>query len=211
VDVYTTEDEQVEALKKWWKENARSILVGLVLGLAAVYGWRVWVSYQHNQAELASAQYAQVLQAVEKGDLQPAREFGARVIRDFGSTPYAFLSALALARLEVEKGSLDKARGHLEWALEHTPEDAFKPLVRLRLARVLLAQGQAAQALALAKTPDTGAFESQFREVEGDIYLVQGKDGSARVAYELALKNAGPEERDRLQMKLDDLGGRGGP
>jgi predicted negative regulator of RcsB-dependent stress response len=41
VDVYTTEDQQVEALKRWWKENAKSILLGVALGLAAVFGWRM--------------------------------------------------------------------------------------------------------------------------------------------------------------------------
>ena len=43
-----TEEEQVEQLKKWWKENGLSIVGGVVVGLALVFGWRSW---QHHQLE----------------------------------------------------------------------------------------------------------------------------------------------------------------
>ena len=35
---YMNDDDQVEALKKWWKENGKSIIGGVVLGRALVRG-----------------------------------------------------------------------------------------------------------------------------------------------------------------------------
>ena len=37
VDIYDSDREQVEALRKWWKENGKSIVLGAGLGLAAVF------------------------------------------------------------------------------------------------------------------------------------------------------------------------------
>ena len=37
-----TEEEQVEALKSWWKENGKSLIMGVVIAVAAVFGWRGW-------------------------------------------------------------------------------------------------------------------------------------------------------------------------
>jgi len=35
VESYRTEEEQVEALKRWWKENGTGILVAILLAVAA--------------------------------------------------------------------------------------------------------------------------------------------------------------------------------
>ena len=36
MDIYQTEDEQVEALKKWWEENGKSVIFGLCIGVVAI-------------------------------------------------------------------------------------------------------------------------------------------------------------------------------
>jgi predicted negative regulator of RcsB-dependent stress response len=211
VDVYTIEDQQVEALKRWWKENAKSILLGIALGLAAVFGWRAWQAYQQNLGEGASVRYDQLMQLIQQGEMDRAREVGAQIVNDFGSTTYAFFSALALARLALEKDQLDAARQHLQWAYERAPQEPLKHITRLRLARVMLAQGQAQQAIDLIRGANSEAFAAQYREVEGDAYQALGKRVEAQEAYAKALQAVGGEHggehRERLQMKLDDLGG----
>ena len=39
MNAYETDEEKVEAIKGWWKENGISVVGGLALGLAAVFGW----------------------------------------------------------------------------------------------------------------------------------------------------------------------------
>lgn len=48
------EDSELERAKSLWKENGRSIIVGLSVGLASVFGYNYWQGYQQEQAESAS-------------------------------------------------------------------------------------------------------------------------------------------------------------
>ena len=42
MDIHRTEEEQVEAIKTWWKANGTSVIVGVVLGVAVIFGVRYW-------------------------------------------------------------------------------------------------------------------------------------------------------------------------
>ena len=39
---YQTDEEKVEAIRKWWRENGTAVVAGLVLGLAGLIGWQYW-------------------------------------------------------------------------------------------------------------------------------------------------------------------------
>ena len=65
---YETEEEQVEALKDWWKQNGLAVIGGAVLGISALLGWRGWNWHQENQANEASDIFAVVQEAVNKND-----------------------------------------------------------------------------------------------------------------------------------------------
>ena len=56
-DTFDSEQEQIDAIKTWWKENGRVITVGLVLGLGGVFGWSTWQSYATAKAEQCLLQY----------------------------------------------------------------------------------------------------------------------------------------------------------
>ncbi len=38
MEVYLSEEERLEALQRWWKENKQSVFGGILLGLAIVGG-----------------------------------------------------------------------------------------------------------------------------------------------------------------------------
>ena len=67
---YETEEQQVEALKNWWKENGTAVITGAALGIAALSGWRGWEWYQEKQAKEASDMFANVQEAVIKNDAE---------------------------------------------------------------------------------------------------------------------------------------------
>ncbi|MDH5738535.1 MAG: tetratricopeptide repeat protein, partial [Gammaproteobacteria bacterium] len=85
-------------------------------------------------------------------------------------------------------------------------EDAIAHVARQRLARVLLARGEADAALELVESEDAPGFQSAYSEIRGDIYVSQGKQMQARQAYQLAIENQ-PEGASNpiLEMKLSDL------
>jgi predicted negative regulator of RcsB-dependent stress response len=210
VDGYVTDQEQVEALKRWWKANGKSVVTGVIIGLAVVSGGKWWFARQQNLAELASQQYEQVLLAEQQGDKNAALQQGGVLLEKYPDSNYAALTALVLAKLKVDQNDLDGARFYFQWVVDHAPGDQIKDVARLRLARVLLAKGDRAGALQAVEAVDVKAFAAPAQELKGDILLAMGKHDQARAAYTAALAAAGSGiDQSRLQMKLAEVGGQG--
>lgn len=204
-----TEEEQIEAIKQWWKENGTAIILGVVIGVGALVGWRGWTNYQDNQSRAASTLYQQLLTAQQNADSDAIRETGQRIIDDYGSTPYAAFSALQLARLAVENDDYESAEQLLRQALDKAAEPSLEHIARLRLLQVLIARDKHDEALQIIGSTDYGRFTAQYEELRGDILVAQDKPDAARQAYQLAVANSRPQapDRDLLEMKLENLGG----
>ncbi len=198
-----TDDERVEDLKKWWKENGASILIGIALGVIAIFGWRYWLSHRDAQAEIASGAYDAFVAAVEKPDAGPARQLGQTLIADFPKSPYAALAALRLARLALDGGDHATASRQLEWVIGNARSDELRDIARLRLARVRLAAGQTAEAEKLLESMATASLNAEREELRGDLYLAGNQPDKARTAYAAALAASGDDRL--LQLKLDEL------
>ena len=218
MDVYRTEEEQVEALKGWAKEYGRSVVVGVSLCMVLVFGWRAWQNQGVQEARVASAAYDTLYQAVKKASEQGATEIDRTtvdtmaepVLSEWSDTAYASFARLLLARQAVETGQLDKARDLLE-ELAHTTDDgAIRHLASLRLARVLMALGDYEAALRTAPVTDDQAFQAAYLEVRGDIFVAQGERQSALDAYEAALKVADGTLVPLIEMKRNDVRVSGG-
>ncbi len=66
VDVYRTEEEQLEALKKWWQTNGKAVIMGIGASLLLIVGWRAWQDHSRSTSEAASVAYQEVLEAAQK-------------------------------------------------------------------------------------------------------------------------------------------------
>lgn len=208
VDLYASDEEKGEQLKQWWRANGRSLVGGLVIGLALVFGWQAWERHQEQQAAQASALYAQLMSAMASANGEASLELGKRIMTEYSASPYAVLAALAVAKLRLEAGEMEGARDNLRWAMEHADDPSLARLARLRLARLQLSLGQVDEVLALT-AKDPGAFEAQFAQLRGDAYVAKGQLQDARAAYTKALAQAVPGSPDAalLRLKLSDAGG----
>ena len=206
MDIHQTEEEQVEAIKKWWKENGTSVVIGVALGISAIFGVRYWFDYQEAQAQNASALYASVLESLASDKLK-AETLASEMAKNYSSTPYASLTALNLAKLKVEGNDLKAAQTYLQWVLENGSEEGFKHIARIRLARIYLDEGKTEKADALIKGIKAEGFDSQYNELRGDIFLVKGEKAQAVENYRLAQADTQPnsQRNQLLQMKIDDL------
>ena len=207
MDVYSTEEEQVEAIKKWWNENGKSIIAGIIIGITAIFGWRGYENHTAMQAKAASMLYEQLLVASRKNDADNMRRFANSIIADYGSSTYAVFSKLMLAKIESEQSNFENAEVYLRSILDNNLRDEFKHIVRLRLVRVLIANNKLESAEKILENIDANQFISHYEELRGDIFAKQGKIKKAEQAYHSALNdeiNTG-EARVILQMKLDDL------
>ncbi|ADN76947.1 Protein of unknown function DUF2133 [Ferrimonas balearica DSM 9799] len=203
MEIYSTEEQQVEAIKRFWKEYGVSIIGGAVLGLGGLFGWNTYQDHLVGKAEQASAAYGRVIE--QAGQSQDALDTAvAQFQNEYGESGYGPLSQLLLARAAVEAGDLAKAETLLTEVLP-SMDSATAPMVTLRLARVQLAQDKLDAAQATLEKVTSEAFAAQREELKGDVLVKKGEMDAARAAYQSALDAGGAQTSPALQMKLDDL------
>jgi predicted negative regulator of RcsB-dependent stress response len=207
-----TDEEQVEAIKQWWKNNGSSLLIGIGAALAIVFGWQAWQNQQAQQRTEAAGQFVTLMNAFGTEDETSADTvaFVAKNLRDdHADSAYAVYANLMLARVQLMQNSdAEGAVESLQWALDKAAE--IQPLalvVRSRLAQAQMALKDYDAALATINgATDSDAFGAMFAELRGDILLAKGNQDGAREAY-LAAREQGEENRSGvLQLKLADLG-----
>ncbi|WP_428608256.1 YfgM family protein [Sedimenticola sp.] len=203
VDVNLTEEEQVEALKKWWKENGKSVVAGIVMGLGGVFGWQYWTQHQREVAEQASLQFERLSESVVSGS-ESAEVQAKALMSGYKGSAYAVFAALELAKVKFQQGDMDGAKSQLQWVLSNADDPSLKQIARLRLGRLLLDQGSVDEAASLiAQAPDDN-FKGDIAELKGDIALKKGDRVAARQAYGEALEYK-VSNSALVQMKFDDL------
>jgi len=199
-----TEEEQVEKIKAWWKSNGITIIMGVVVGVTALFVTQYWMSSQNEEKEMASELFSSVLTGVEDGDTTQVMENGAPILAEYSDSPYAILTAFALAKVKHEANDLEAAQTYLQWVLDQSDDSAMLHIARLRLAMVTLDQDKGDEALALLDGVDQGEFASQYEELRGDIQVSLGLYEKAKQAYKVAISTSIGDSNIQ-QMKLDDL------
>jgi predicted negative regulator of RcsB-dependent stress response len=203
------EQEQLDALKAWWKENSNWILALAIGVLLAILGYQGWSWYTVKQATAAATVYEEFDRAAgskDPKDVAKARDLVGTLIEQHGSTVYAALAALRAAKSNLDSGDTKTAKNQLTWVAEHAAQKELALLARVRLAGVLLDEKAYDPALEMLKVDVPDAFAGEFADRRGDVYAAQGKVADARAAYAEALTKAGSEPmRSLIQMKLDAL------
>ena len=204
MEIYSSEEQQVEAIKRFWQQYGKAILGGVVLGLAVLYGFRFYQAEQRSQAEQASSRFTQLVEqradAASEDWLAQAQGFIDAGNKDH----YAVMAALLAAKEAVELAQYEKAQAQLSWVLANAKEPTLLALTQLRLARLQREQGQLDAALTTLAAAVPESFIALQAELKGDILLQAEKPAEAKAAYQLALEKAG-DNAQILQIKLDDL------
>lgn len=203
-----TEQEQIEDIKQWWEKHGKTIIIGVIFLISGVIGGQVWMDYQESTKARVSYEYDSMLNEMRDGNIDSAMQHGSMLIEKNAESAYAPLAALALAKMDVEKGDLAAAATHLRWVVDHATLDEVKAIARVRLAKVLLAQDNADEALSLVTGNVPSNFIAAFANVRGDIFVKKGDVASAKTAYQSVLddQEATPQVRQQVQLKLDALG-----
>jgi predicted negative regulator of RcsB-dependent stress response len=200
VERFETEEQQVEAIKKFWKENGIVIIVGAILGLGGLWGWRYYQETQIAEQEANSDQYQAAVTLVEAdGDDQQADE----LVTENTTSGYAVLTALKLAQVAIDNGDLEQAVNHLVMAKQQSVQPELAAVSSIRLARVQIELDQLENAMQTIESVTNEAYKVQVNEIKGDIYALQKNIDKATLAYSEAL-TAQPNH-NLLKMKLDNL------
>jgi len=203
---YETEEQQVEAIKKWWKEYGMTIISGLVLGLMGIFGYRYFIEQHELQMAETSSAYESVVTLMSQQDNERFIAEAAGFNKANPDTIYSNLLSFQLAKLAVDAGDLATAGQHLSDIIENPQHGIVEHVARIRLGRVILAQGDTDKALALIADAVSDEFKSSYEILRGDIWMAKGDRNRARQAYSAAKEQGadGPANPN-LEMLLADL------
>ncbi|MGB1261916.1 MAG: YfgM family protein [Cognaticolwellia sp.] len=204
MDIHQTEEQQVEAIKGFWRDNGNAIIAGLAIGFAGFIGLNYYQDHKLQQELNTSEAYQNMMEAADL-DNTTFESAGKAFIAENESSSYSMLTAMALAKEAAEKQDWSLAESYLTGAIEKSVDDGIKAIATVRLARVQLQLEQYEQALATLTPKLADSFDASVEEIKGDIYFKQGKTELARSAYQAAIDAATDGANPALQMKLDDL------
>ncbi|AMB76737.1 YfgM family protein [Pantoea ananatis] len=204
MEVYSNENEQVDALRRFFANNGKALAVGVVIGIAALGGWRYWSSHQQDSAKTVSAEYQKVTRAMQAG--KPETLEAVNTFASENSNTYGALAALDLAKQYVDSDQLDKAATLLQNGLKDTKDANLQAVINLRLARIQLQQNQADAALKTLDSVKGDGWTAIVADIRGEALLSKGDKQGARDAWSKGVESdASPALKQMMQMKMNNL------
>ncbi|HEY1847131.1 MAG TPA: YfgM family protein [Buttiauxella sp.] len=204
MEVYENENDQVEAVKRFFAENGKALVVGVVLGIGALVGWRYWNSHQADSAMASSLEYQNVTSAV-RADRPATLSAAAKFAADTKNT-YGALASLELAQKYVDNNDLAKAAAQLQQGLNNTSDANLQALINARLARIQIQQKQADAALKTLDGIKGEGWVAIVADLRGEALLSKGDKQGARDAWSKGSQtDASPALREMMQMKINNL------
>lgn len=204
----THEQEQLDALKTWWKDNRAWVIAALAIALIGYAALTYWKSYQGKQSAEAATLYAEVLKQVASNDPKRINDAVAAVVGKYGNTAYAPRAQLLAVQTNLQAKDLTTAKFQLEWVIAHASESGLQDTARLKLASILLDEKKFDEAMKLLDATHPEAFTGLYADLKGDVLAAQGKTDDARTAYKQAFDSLDSKSayRNLIQLKLDGLG-----
>lgn len=203
-----TAEQELEALKSWWKENGRTLVLGVAIGLGGVFGWTWWQDHLRDQAEQASLIYQKLAEDAAADKHDSVRSQAAAIIETYPKSGYAALAAMLAAKSAFKEKNFIEAMRQLQWVIDNSDKPSFRDVARIRLARILVQEDKLDEAMTVVEAVEEKAFGASANEIRGDILVTKGDPEGAIEAYRRALASnvIDGSTRSRVQMKLDDLG-----
>ena len=207
MSVYMTEEEQLNAIKKWWQRYSTLLLVIFSLVLLSVSAYRYWQYHQVKVNTEASNTYEHLMVAFANHDIKAVNGYANQLTNNFNQTVYAHAARLTLAKLQVGEEDFDKAIDNLQTVANGSPMKALKQVARIRIARLLALKKSYEMAMAQLDSVDDTTYMPLVNELKGDIYTATGKYQKAMLAYQEAIKAVHTQGIGNmyLEMKTNEL------
>lgn len=207
MSVYMTEEEQLEAIKKWWARYSTLITVVLSLVLLSISGYKYWQWHQVKVNTQASNTYEHLMVAFSNHDNKAVKSYANQLVNEYGQTVYAHAARLTMAKLYVSQDHYDKALETLKVVANNSPLKALKQVARIRIARLLAAEKSYDDALTELTSVDDVAYLPVVNELKGDIFVATGQYKQAIVSYKEAITAVRTQGMGNLylEMKTNEL------
>ena len=202
---YSIEEEQeINQLKDWWKENGKTIIVAFILGVGGMFGWRYWQAHQAEQIAQASAQYDALIYSAQQ-DEQAKKANIEQFVQANSKTAYAVFALLDEAKKATEKQDFAAAEVNLNQALTQSQDEVLTSIVALRLSAVQFQLGQLDNALTTLNQVKGESFNARKAILTGDIQVAKGDKIAAKNSFDQAQQSGSQLEQQMAKMKLNNL------
>ena len=202
---YSIEEEQeINQLKDWWKENGKTIIVAFILGVGGMFGWRYWQAHQAEQIAQASAQYDALIYSAQQNE-QAKKANIEQFVQANSKTAYAVFALLDEAKKATEKQDFAAAEANLNQALTQSEDEVLTSIVALRLSAVQFQLGQLDNALTTLNQVKGESFNARKAILTGDIQIAKGDKVAAKNSFEQAQQSGSQLEQQMAKMKLNNL------
>ena len=202
---YSIEEEQeINQLKDWWKENGKTIIVAFILGVGGMFGWRYWQAHQAEKIAQASAQYDALIYSAQQ-DEQAKKANIEQFVQANSKTAYAVFALLDEAKKAAEKQDFAAAEANLNQALTQSQDEVLISIVALRLSAVQFQLGQLDNALTTLNQVKGESFNARKAILTGDIQVAKGDKVAAKKSFEQAQQSGSQLEQQMAKMKLNNL------
>ncbi|MGX2974343.1 YfgM family protein [Ursidibacter arcticus] len=199
----STEEQQFNEAKNWFKQNGTPILLAICLVSGATFGWNYWKKHQVEVAQSTSATYQQVMESYLQDPNKNAPLVEKFITENKGS--YVTFAQLEQAKQLAAKGDFNAVKKLLEQALTTTDDTTLHNVIRFRLANVEYQLKNFDAALSVLSNLKDKAWELRKQILTGDILLAKGDKDAAKSAYEQAKANAKAEEQLLIDVRLNNL------
>jgi predicted negative regulator of RcsB-dependent stress response len=198
---YLSEEEQLARLRGWWQKYGVALVLGVVLVVAAILGWRWYQGHVEERIARNSDLYVEFQAAT--GEAREA--LAARILEEGRGTAYPTFVLFEQAQTAVAAGDRERAEGLLRQAVSVSTATELADTARLRLARVLVDLERTDDALRVLGEVRGVGYVALAAEIQGDIHLFLGNRTLAHASYTRAANQlpAG-EQRPLLEMKIAD-------
>ena len=202
------EQEQLDALKAFWKQYGNALTWILIAVLGAYAAWNGWNYYQRRQAEQAAAMYDELDRASAAAEADKANRVFADLRERFPKAAFTAQGGLLAAKVLAEKGQLEPAQTAFAWVADNATDEDVRALARLRWSGLLLDEKKYDEALKVLEGIKSTSMEALSADRRGDILMLQGKKSEAVASYRAAWQSL-PESLDYrrlVEAKLTALG-----
>lgn len=205
------EQEQLDTLKAWWKQYGAMVITVVVSALVAIFAQQWWVGHQQEQKQQAAAVFAKLQDAVQAKDLKTVQKYTADLQKLDEKSGFTVLAQFNLAKVAQDAGDSKTAQPALQWVIDHSKNEDWQIIARIRLAHVHAEAKQYKEALQALDGIRAEPYSGIVQELRGDIAMAQGQTKEAaaayQAAYQLVTDKQGPTAR-LLKFKVEQAGGK---
>jgi len=208
---YETEDEQVEAIKSWWKKNGTQLLTAILVVVIAISGWRYWTNTQYIESANASSLFEGLQANMQRGTFGEVSREALKLMQEQPDSPYAVGAAMMYAKYSLDKGETQDALTQYTWITENAKDAQLRNTAYISLARIQIDLQKLDTAQAhldfLTKANLKGAEKSVLDYVSGLMAIAKSDAEGAQLAFKRVVENDKTETNllGLAQIQLDDL------